>query len=77
MNNVQGQFSDNPSRITLIRRELGLMVVAGLLVSILIAWATVGIFEGSFLIRFIYAASGIVSLNVIAYFVKVYRQTRG
>ncbi|TKI04306.1 hypothetical protein [Martelella alba] len=63
------------STIALIRRELCLMIVAGLMISLLIAWATVGLFDAVFLLRFCYASMGIVSLNIIAYLVKVARHS--
>lgn len=76
MNNSRPSFVDDVPISTLIRRELFFMIISGLMISILIAWATVGLFEASFSARFLYASVSIISLNIIAYTVKVSRRLK-
>lgn len=76
MNNSRPSFVDDVPISTLIRREFFFMIISGLMISILIAWATVGVFETSFSVRFLYASVSIISLNIIAYIVKVSRRLK-
>lgn len=76
MNNIKPIMPNDAPVNLLIRREFFLMVTMGLMISILIAWATVGLFEASFIIRFCCASAVMVSLNIIAYIVKTLRQVK-
>lgn len=58
-------------RNTLIRRELYLMLTAGILISLIIAWCTAGITVYPFYIRLTFSVICIVILNLIAYFMKL------
>lgn len=76
MRPLKPSFVDDVPISTLIRREFFFMVISGLMISILIAWATVGLFETTFAVRFFYASVSIISLNVIAYIVKMSRRLK-
>ncbi|MBA0219605.1 hypothetical protein H4F33_11405 [Pectobacterium brasiliense] len=76
MSNSKSFLSDDVPVATLIRRELFFMIISGLMVSVLIAWATVGLFDADFLVRFFIASAGILSLNLFAYIVKKLRQLK-
>lgn len=76
MSNTKPAFPDNATVNSLIRRELFFMLFTGLMISILIAWATVGLVDKPFIIRFFYSSAIIVSLNIIACIVKTLRHVK-
>jgi hypothetical protein len=52
------------------------MLFMGLMISVLIAWATVGLIDKPFIIRFCYASAIMVALNITAYMVKIVRHVK-
>jgi hypothetical protein len=55
----------------LIRRELYLMLAVGILICVMIAWSTAGISIYPFYIRLTLSVICVVTLNLIAYFIKM------
>ncbi|WP_439233815.1 hypothetical protein [Klebsiella pneumoniae] len=76
MSNIKPVFPDGAPVKLLIRREFFLMLFMGLMISVLIAWATVGLIDKPFIIRFCYASAIMVALNITAYMVKTVRHVK-
>ncbi len=71
MKTDESLLGNKSERNMLIRREFYVMLAAGILISVMIAFSTAGILTYPFYIRLAFSVIGISAINLMAFSIKI------